>query len=118
MSGEGARGVAEWHRGDQAQPVTDVEQEHRLGNAAVTHRRRPAEQAHDAVGQQRRAAAHEFDDRTGARGGGSDQFGGHMQTGLRVDDFVGGIDHQDEIMVAQSAEPGAQARLGHRRRID
>ncbi len=96
----------------------DVEQEHRLGSAAVAHRRRPAEQAHDAVGHQRRAAAHEFDDGMSARGGGSDQSGvDDMQTGLRVDDLAGGIDHQDEIMIAQGAEPGAQARLRHRRRL-
>jgi len=40
-----------------------------------------------------------------------------MQTGLRVGDFVGGIDRHDEIMIAESAELGAQARLRHRRPI-
>ena len=66
----------------------DVEQEHRLGSAAVAHRRRAAEQTHDAIRHQRRAAAHEFDDGMGARGGGRDQSGvDDVLAGLRIDDL-------------------------------
>jgi hypothetical protein len=100
------------------QPFLDAEQKHRLGGAAVAHRRHPAEQSHDAVGHQRRVAANEIDEGMRARGGRTDQTSvRQIAAGLRVDGFAGSVDQQDEIMVAQGAEPGAQARLHHRRQL-
>ena len=40
-----------------------------------------------------------------------------MLTGLRIGDRIGSIGHQNEIVVVQGAKPGAQPRLGHRRRL-
>ncbi len=46
-------GVADRHRGDQVEAIADIDQEHRFGDAAVTHRRGAAEQPHGARGHQR-----------------------------------------------------------------
>ena len=105
-------GPADRDGGYHAEPLVDVLEKHGRRNCASDRGAIRSDQAHGAVGQLRPAPAQEVDNGLQRRRGRVHQVGiGPVVLVLGIDDPVGGIDHQRELVVEQRAEPNAQPPL-------